>query len=63
MIANGKRTPPRSLAIHIFRVTGWRHPAIADLTDEQIITLEAIEPWARREPTPTPSEPSAQEAA
>lgn len=39
------RTPPRSLAIHIFRQTGWRHPLIADLTDGQIAVFEEIEPW------------------
>ena len=37
--------PSRRLAIRIMRKTGWRHPVIADLSDEQIATLEAIEPW------------------
>jgi len=36
--------PSRRLAIRIMRQTGWRHPVIADLSDEQIATLEAIEP-------------------
>jgi len=45
MIANGVRAPARPLAIHIFRRTGWKHPVIADLTDEQIDVLETIEPW------------------
>ncbi|UQS94868.1 Cro/CI repressor [Pseudanabaena phage Pam1] len=44
-ILKAKRRPSRPLAIHIFRSTGWRHPSIADLTDEQMATLEAIEPW------------------
>ncbi len=48
MIANEKREPPRSLAIHIFRRTGWRPSVIADLSDEQIAVLEQIEPWAPR---------------
>jgi hypothetical protein len=43
-ILSGKR-PARSLAIHIFRKTGWRHETIADLTDEQMAMLEQIEPW------------------
>lgn len=47
-IANGKRTPSRSLAIHIFRRTGWRHSVIASLTDEQMHMLEQIEPWTPR---------------
>ncbi len=48
-IANGKRNPSRSLAIHILRKTGWRHPVIAQLTDEQIDTLEQVEPWTPAE--------------
>lgn len=44
-IINGKRAPARPLAIHIFRKTGWRHGLIANLTDEQIATLEQVEPW------------------
>lgn len=51
MIANGVREPSRPLAIHIFRKTGWRHPMLADLSDEQIATLETIEPWEAREPS------------
>lgn len=47
-ILNDKRTPARSLAIHIFRRTGWRHPSIADLTDDQMLMLEQIEPWTPR---------------
>ncbi|WP_375272074.1 GIY-YIG nuclease family protein [Sphingomonas sp.] len=48
MILSGRQIPSRSLAIHIFRKTGWRHPLIADLSDEQIATLETIEPWTAR---------------
>jgi hypothetical protein len=44
-IRAGVRRPSRPLAIHIFRVTGWRHQMLDGLTDEQIATLEAIEPW------------------
>lgn len=44
-IVGGKRTPSRALAIHIFRKVGWKHPAIADLTEEQMKMLEEIEPW------------------
>lgn len=40
------RTPPRSLAIHIFRQTGWKPPVIADLTEQQIAVLEQVEPWS-----------------
>lgn len=53
MILNEKpdkaRTPPRPLAIHILRCTGWRHPSIADLTDAQIDVLEQVEPWTPRQ--------------
>ncbi|WP_310533175.1 hypothetical protein [Novosphingobium sp.] len=45
MILGGSRTPPRPLAIHIFRTTGWRHEIIADLTDAQIEVFESVEPW------------------
>ena len=44
-IANGKRQPSRPLAIHIYRKTGWKHQSLAELTDEQIDTLEAVDPW------------------
>ena len=47
-ILSGKRVKiPRPLAIHILRKTGWRHSVLADLSDEQIDTLETIEPWQR----------------
>lgn len=44
-IIGGKRKPPRSLAIHILRTTGWRHAVLDGLTDEQIDLLEQIEPY------------------
>jgi hypothetical protein len=40
-----KRTPPRSLAILIFRKTGWAHASIADLTEEQMQVFEEVDPW------------------
>lgn len=46
-ILAGKQPPSRPLSIHILRKTGWRHPILAGLTDEQIATLETIEPWQR----------------
>ena len=44
-IVNGQKRPSRPLAVHIFRRIGWRHSMLAALTEEQIATLEAIEPW------------------
>lgn len=44
-ILNGKRTPPRNLAIHILRKTSWRHEMLDGLTDEQIEVLEQVDPW------------------
>lgn len=44
-ILTGSREPSRPLAIHMMRATGWRHPVIAGLTDEQIAVFEAVEPW------------------
>jgi hypothetical protein len=40
-----KRTPPRSLAIRIFRETGWKHPSITDLTETQMKVFEEVDPW------------------
>ena len=48
MILTGSRVPPRSLAIRIFRATGWRHDSIAELSDEQIDVLEQVEPWVMK---------------
>jgi hypothetical protein len=55
MILADKRAPSRSLAIHILRRTGWRHRVIAGLSDDQLATLEAIEPWS---PRPAPDAPT-----
>lgn len=43
-ILNGKRTPSRSLAIQIYRKTGWKHKRLAGLSDTEIDMLERIEP-------------------
>lgn len=40
-----RRTPSRSLAIHIFRKTGWKHSSIADLSGDEIDFLEKLDPW------------------
>lgn len=46
-ILSGKRPSlGRPLAIHIYRKTGWKHQSITGLTEEQIATLEEIEPWS-----------------
>lgn len=58
MILSKKREPSRPLAIHIMRSTGWRHPMLSDLSDAQIATLEAVEPW-----TPRPDTQNVEEAA
>jgi plasmid maintenance system antidote protein VapI len=47
-IVNNQRKPSRPLAIHIFRMTGWRHTSIADLSPEHIAMLETVEPWTPR---------------
>jgi transcriptional regulator with XRE-family HTH domain len=44
-IRSGQRSPSRPLAIHIFRKTGFKHPTICQLTDEQLSVLEQVEPW------------------
>jgi hypothetical protein len=49
MILSGYRDPPRSLAIHILRKSGWRHKMLADLTDEQLDLLEQVDPWTPKE--------------
>ena len=40
---NLRRTPARALAILIFRRTGWKHPSIAHLTDEDIDAAERLD--------------------
>ncbi len=42
-IVTGARRPSRSLAIHIFRKTGWKASPIAALSDDDIDALERIE--------------------
>ena len=44
---NRSRPPSRALAIHIFRTTGWKHPSIAELTEQQMKVLEQVDPWVR----------------
>jgi transcriptional regulator with XRE-family HTH domain len=44
-ILSGARAPARSLAIHIFRETGWRHTLLDGLSDEQIDVLWQVDPW------------------
>jgi transcriptional regulator with XRE-family HTH domain len=45
-ILNGKRPNlGRPLAIHIYRATGWKHPCIADLTEDQMSVFEQVDPW------------------
>jgi hypothetical protein len=39
------RTPPKSLAILIYRKLGWKHPVISDLTEEQMTVMEEVDPW------------------
>lgn len=39
------RTPPRSLAILIYRKLGWKHPSIAELTEDQMRVFEEVDPW------------------
>ena len=45
-ILNDKQPPSRSLAIHIYRKTGWRHTLLDGLNDEQLDVLEAVDPWS-----------------
>ncbi len=46
-ILNGNRPAlGQPIAIHIFRTTGWPHPSIADLTEDQMAMLEQIDPWS-----------------
>jgi len=40
-----RRIPPRSLAIAIFRGTGWKHPTIAPLTEDEMAVFERHDPW------------------
>lgn len=57
MLRTGDRTPPRSLAIHLYRKLGWCHESIAALTEEEMAVLEKVEPWI------PPAKRDAEEAA
>ena len=57
-ILSGQRKPSRPVAIHIFRATGWRHALIADLSEDDMVLLERIEPFQPREA----ADPSTDEA-
>lgn len=46
ILSDKRPTYGRPLLIHIYRMTGWRHSTIADLTEEQMALLEQIEPWS-----------------
>ncbi len=46
---NKSRTPPRSLAILIYRRLGYRHPSIAELTEDQMKVFEEVDPWTPRQ--------------
>lgn len=46
---NKSRTPPRSLAILIYRKMEWLHPSIADLTEDQMRVFEEVDPWTPRQ--------------
>jgi hypothetical protein len=42
------RVPPRSLAILIYRKTDWKHPSIAELSEDQMRVFEEVDPWTPR---------------
>jgi hypothetical protein len=44
-ILSGQRRPPLSLAVHIFRTAGWKHPRLAGATDAEIDGIASIVPW------------------
>lgn len=49
-ILNTPKKPSGSLAVHIYRATGWKHPRIAGMTDDQIAAYEAMHPYTSRKP-------------
>lgn len=53
MILSRDRTPPKSLAIAIFRQTNWRHPAIRKMSEEEMAVFEKHEPWVAPSARPT----------
>ena len=42
------RTPPKALAVLIFRKTQWRHRSIADMTEDRMEAAEELYPWSPR---------------
>jgi hypothetical protein len=48
-IVNGKHSPSLSLAVAIWRATGWKCQRIAHATDEQLAVIEEIDPWTPKE--------------
>lgn len=44
-IRSGRQAPSRPLAVHLYRKLGWRHESIAELTEEQLVASEMLEPW------------------
>lgn len=48
MILSGDRTPPRPLAIRIYRETGWKASCLASLSNDDIDVLERVDPWTPR---------------
>jgi len=53
MILGGDRTPPKSLAIAIFRGTGWRHPSIRKVREDEMQVFERHDPWTPPAARPT----------
>ena len=45
LILAGKRQPPKPLAVHIYRVTGWRHEVLADIAEIDLAAIERVDPW------------------
>ena len=48
-ILNTDKKPSGSLAVHIYRATGWKHPRIAAMTEDQISVYEAMHPYSGRQ--------------
>lgn len=46
ILAGKRENLGRPLAIHIYRMTGWRHSSIADLTEDQMRVFEQVDPWS-----------------
>lgn len=45
LIVRGIQPPSLSLAIAIWRATGWKCPRIEQATDEQLRIIEHLDPW------------------